>query len=124
MSAEPATKPVLIVEDATIIRTMLKNIFAAQGFACLEASSGDEAIKLYNTERPDLVTLDIHIDRLSGLSVLQVLRNLDPSVRVIVISVEPDRHIIEEVIRQGAKAFVAKPFEPEVLQEAIAVALQ
>lgn len=106
------------------MRSMIVKILTAQGFACVEAESGEEAIKSYKAQPADLVTLDIHIGGLSGMSVLQVLRTLDPSARIIVVSVDGDRVYIEEAIRQGAKAFVAKPFLPETLQDAIARAFE
>lgn len=118
------SKSALIVEDASIVRSMLNKILSEDGFVCSEAGSGEEAIKAYRTQPTDIVTLDIHIDGLSGMSVLQVLRTIDPNARIIVVSVEGDRAFIEEAIRQGAKAFVAKPFLPETLRDAITRAFE
>jgi len=103
---------------------MLNKILSEDGFVCAEAANGEEAIKAYKAQPADLVTLDIHIDGLSGMSVLQVLRTIDPNARIIIISVEGDRAFIEEAIRQGAKAFVAKPFLPETLRDAMARAFE
>jgi len=123
--AEPqGRKRVLIVEDASIIRAMLNKTFAAQGFDCIEVTRGEDAIKAYRDSKPDLVTLDIHMEGLSGMSVLQVLRTIDPNARIIIVSVDGDRVFIEEAIRQGAKAFVVKPFQPEALVEAVARAFE
>lgn len=116
-------KRALVVDDASITRTMLCKMLAAQGFACIEAATGEDAIKIYNTEHPELVVLDIHIDRISGMGVLQVILRLDPQARVVIVSSESDRQIIDELMRIGAKAFVPKPFQPETLTDAIARAL-
>jgi two-component system, chemotaxis family, chemotaxis protein CheY len=112
-------KRVLIVDDSSSTRLILNKIISAQGFECTEAATGDEAIKAYNTDRPALVMLDIHIDNLSGMGVLQVIRSIDPDARVIVVSNESDKNIIDKMISLGARAFVPKPFEPEILKDAI-----
>ncbi|MGH7683085.1 MAG: response regulator, partial [Vulcanimicrobiaceae bacterium] len=66
-------KRILIVDDASTTRVLLRRLLDAQGFICLEASSGEQAVKVFHEQRPDLVTLDIHMDQLSGMGVIQVL---------------------------------------------------
>ena len=112
-------KRALIVDDASITRTMLNRFLTEDGFACQEAATEEEAIRIFHTERPDLVTLDIHMDKLSGMGVLQVLLRIDPAVRVVIVSSETDKHIVAEVLRLGAKSFVPKPFAREELTGAI-----
>lgn len=123
MPGPPNAKRVLIVDDASITRSILRKILSGAGFDCIEASSGEEALRVYNAERPDVVTLDIHMDRLSGMGVLQVLLKLDPNARVVVVSSEGDRAIIDQLKQLGIKSFVPKPYEPDALTNAVVHAL-
>jgi two-component system chemotaxis response regulator CheY len=90
---------------------------------CTEARNGEEAVKLYHTQRPDLVTLDIHMDQLSGMGVVQVLLKIDPTARIVVVTSETEKRILDELLRMGVKDVVNKPFESERLYDAIAHAL-
>jgi two-component system, chemotaxis family, chemotaxis protein CheY len=119
----PSNKRVLIVDDAASTRTILRTILSAQGFECVEAETEEQAIKAYNADRHDLVTLDIHIDRVSGMGVLQVIRQIDPDARVIIVSTESDKAIIAKMMSLGAKGFVAKPFHRQTIEDAVSRAL-
>ena len=67
--------------------------------------------------------MDVFLDKISGVGALQVILRLDPQARVVIVSSESDRKIIDELYKIGAKAFVAKPFAPEALADAVALAL-
>ena len=80
-------KRVLIVDDALIMRKRIKEIAEEAGWQVAgEAENGEEAVSLYQQERPDLVTLDIVMPKMDGVSALkQMIRN-DPHARVVMIS--------------------------------------
>lgn len=117
-------KRILIIDDASTTRVLLRKLLEKQGFACSEAASGEEAVKVYHAQRPDLVTLDIHMDQLSGMGVVQVLLRLDPKARIVIVTSDQEQRIIEELYRMGVKEVVNKPFSSERLYEAIATALE
>ncbi|MBV8601986.1 MAG: response regulator [Candidatus Eremiobacteraeota bacterium] len=117
-------KRVLIVDDASTTRTLLRKLLEQQGLECTEAASGEEAVKLYHAQRPDLVTLDIHMDKLSGMGVVQVLLKLDPKAKIVIVTSETEKRITDELLRMGAKDVVQKPFSADHFHEAIAHALQ
>lgn len=117
-------KRILIVDDASTTRVLLRKLLDAQGFECAEAASGEEAVKAYHAQRPDLVTLDIHMDELSGMGVVQVLLKIDPKVRIVVITSETEKRIIDQLLRMGVKEVVNKPFQSDRFHEAIAHALE
>jgi two-component system, chemotaxis family, chemotaxis protein CheY len=123
-TAEGGVKRILIIDDASTTRVLLRRLLEKQGFLCSEASSGEEAVKIYHTQRPDLVTLDIHMDKLSGMGVVQVLLKLDPQARIVIITSETERRITDELLRMGAKEIVNKPFESDRLYDAVAHALE
>jgi CheY-like chemotaxis protein len=117
-------KRVLIVDDAGTTRVLLGKLLSAEGFVCIEASSGEEAVKIFHAQRPDLVTLDIHMNELSGMGVVQVLLKIDPKARIVIITSETEKRITDELLRMGVKEVVNKPFQAERFREAIANALE
>lgn len=123
--SEPSNgKRILIIDDASGTRALLGKLLKNQGFECSEAASGEEAVKLYHAQRPDLVTLDIHMDKLSGMGVVQVLLKIDPKARIVIVTSETEKRFLDELLRMGAKDVVNKPFQTERLYEAIANALE
>jgi two-component system, chemotaxis family, chemotaxis protein CheY len=124
MSAALQGSRILIADDASTTRVLLRKLLEKEGYLCTEAASGEEAVKLFHTQRPDLVTLDIHMDALSGMGVVQVLLKIDPKARIVVVTSETEKHILDELLRMGVKGVVNKPFQSERLYEAIAFALE
>lgn len=117
-------KRVLIVDDATTTRVLLRKLLDKQGFECTEAASGEAAVKAFHAQRPDLVTLDIHMEQLSGMGVVQVLLKIDPKARIVIVTSETEKRILDELYRMGVKEVVNKPFQPEQFYDAIAHALE
>jgi two-component system chemotaxis response regulator CheY len=117
-------KRVLIVDDAGTTRELLRRLLDARGFQCTEAANGEQAVKAYHTQRPDLVTLDIHMDELSGMAVVQVLLKLDPKARIVIVTSETEKRILDQLVRMGVKDVINKPFQAERFHEAIAHALE
>ena len=64
------------------------------------------------------------MDQLSGMGVVQVLLKIDPSARIVVVTSETEKRILDELLRMGVKDVVNKPFESERLYEAITNALE
>lgn len=116
-------KRVLVVDDAPTTRTILRKILTNHGYAVIEAQNGEEAIRVYHAERPDLVTMDVHMEKVSGLGAMQVILKLDPEARIIICSSEESRTYVNEALRLGAKAYIGKPFNVETVMTALAKAL-
>ena len=117
-------KRVLIVDDASSTRTLVRRLLEAEGFECSEAASGEEAVKIYHAQRPDLITLDIHMEELSGMAVVQVLLKIDPKARIVIVTSETEKRIIDQLFRMGVKDVVNKPFQAERFYDAIAHAVK
>lgn len=105
-------KRVLIVDDALIMRQRIKQIAEEAGWQVAgEAKDGEEAVRLCQQEKPDLVTLDIVMPKMDGVSALkQMIRN-DPNTRVVMVSAVNQKDKLAECIQAGAIDFVVKPFE-------------
>lgn len=111
---------IMVVDDATFMRMMLKQILESAGHTVLcEAANGEEAIEKYKTFRPDLVTMDITMPEMEGIDALREIRKLDTRAKVIMCSALGQQHRIVEAIQSGAKDFIVKPFQGQRVLEAV-----
>jgi two-component system chemotaxis response regulator CheY len=108
---------VLIVDDALIIRKRIRDIAEDVGWHVVgEARNGEEAVTMYRTEKPNLVTMDIVMPKMDGLSALRTILQDDPLARVVMISAVNQKRKLAECIQAGAIDFIVKPFEKAQLR--------
>lgn len=106
-------KKVLIVDDSDFMRMILKDILTKSGHTVLEADNGRLAVKVLEKEKIDLCILDIMMPEMNGIETLkQILANIQ-DLPVIMLSALCTENVVREALRIGAKAFVAKPFQPD-----------
>jgi two-component system chemotaxis response regulator CheY len=111
---------ILITDDTIFTRTVLKSILTANGFnGVFEASNGEEAIKLYKLNRPDVVLMDITMPIMNGIDALREIIAFDPEAKVIMCTAMGQRSMVVEAIQAGAKDFVAKPFQTNRILDSI-----
>ena len=110
-------KRVLIVDDALIMRRRIREIAEAAGWVVAgEAKDGQEAVALFQQEHPDLVTLDIVMPRMDGVTALKGMIAADPNARVVMISAVDQKDKLTECIENGAIDFIVKPFDKSRLR--------
>ena len=108
------TTKVLITDDSSFVRTMLKKILVANGYEVVgEATNGIEAINLYKKLSPDIVTMDITMPDMDGVQAVKKIIEIDPAAIIIMCSVENNRAEIFNAIKEGAKDYIMKPFEAQ-----------
>jgi two-component system chemotaxis response regulator CheY len=116
---------VLVVDDAAFMRLMLREILTKNGWEIVgEADTGVEAIELYHELKPDVVTMDITMPEMDGLSALRQIIQEDPRARVVMCSAMGQQAMVIEAIQAGAKDFIVKPFKPERVIEALSKSLE
>jgi two-component system, chemotaxis family, chemotaxis protein CheY len=104
----------LVVDDAMIMRKLIRDVAVAAGWEVAgEAANGAEAVALYQTLRPDLVTLDLVMPVMGGNEALRRIRVVDPNARVVIVTALDQKQTLMETIRDGAIDFIVKPFDRE-----------
>ncbi|MRX70701.1 response regulator [Bacillus lacus] len=111
---------ILIVDDAKFMRMTLTNILTAAGYEVVgEAENGNEAVHLFNTLLPDLVTMDITMPEKNGLEALREIKKVHSTAKIIMCSALGQQKVVVEAIEAGAKDFIMKPFEEDRVIEAV-----
>ena len=118
-------KSILVVDDAAFMRLMLKDILSQNGYAVVaEAKNGVEAIEMYRKLKVDLVTMDITMPEMDGITAIRQIKNFDPTARIIVCSAMGQQAMVLEAIQSGARDFIVKPFQAERVLDAVKKALR
>ena len=113
-------KQVLIVDDAPFVRLTLKYMLEKNGFLIAgEATNGQEAIMNYFQLKPDVVTMDISMPVMNGITALKQIINKDPQANVIMVTAVGQEEFIKEAVLNGAKYFIVKPLEEEFVVNTI-----
>jgi two-component system chemotaxis response regulator CheY len=110
---------ILVVDDAAFMRMMIRDILTKEGYDIEEAVNGRDAVEKYDTVAPDLVTLDITMPEMNGISTLKAIRAKDPEARVLMVSAMGQQHMIVEALDSGAMDFLVKPFQPAKVLETV-----
>ena len=103
-------KRVLVVDDEPKIGNVLRIKLRLHGYEVITTTSGAEAIEIIRTQKPDIVLLDILMPDVTGMDVLEKVRNFS-QVPVIVFTAMPD--IVRFAMNLGANDAIAKPFDPD-----------
>lgn len=111
---------ILVVDDANLARAMLRKILEDNGYQeVLEAANGLEAIDLYQEHHPALVTMDITMPEMDGITAIKKIMEIDANANIIVCSALGQKEVVMEAISAGAKHFLIKPFEPDTVLKII-----
>ncbi len=115
---------VLIVDDAAFMRMMLKDILLKNGFEVIgEAENGRTGVQLFQELNPDLVTMDITMPEMDGISAVKEIKKLDGKARIVMVSAMGQQSMVIEAIQAGAADFIVKPFQPDRVLESLRKAL-
>ncbi|GMB09707.1 two-component system chemotaxis response regulator CheY [Thermolongibacillus altinsuensis] len=111
---------VLIVDDAKFMRMTLSNILKKANHEVVgEAENGQQAVEMYKSLKPDIVTLDITMPVMSGLEAVKAIKKEDPHAKIIMCSAMGQHKMVVEAIEAGATDFIVKPFDESRVIEAI-----
>jgi len=113
---------VLIVDDSPAMRSFIRRVLELSGLEvgrCLEASNGEEALRLLEDNWVDAVLTDINMPQMDGEELLRRMSGHEVLhlIPVLVVSTDRTEGRIQKMFTLGAKGYVTKPFAPETLRE-------
>lgn len=116
---------ILVIDDENFVRETISDYLSDSGFEVCSASDGEEGLKVFESENPDAVLVDLNMPRMDGFGVLENISSKDPDMPVIVVS---GAGLIQDAIRAvrvGAWDFVTKPIvDMNILEHALNRALE
>ncbi len=116
----------LIVDDDTPTRLLLRGVLIRQGFRIIEAADGAEAVELFERERPALVLLDVMMPVMDGFEACSRMREIDRSegTPLIMLTGADDLKAIDKAFNAGATDFITKPINWTLLTQRVRYALR
>lgn len=110
----------MIVDDSNIIRNKIKRAHDSDKYEVVAtASNGQEALKCFQKQPIDVVTMDITMPEMDGIACIKHLVSANPKVLILVVSALSDKATGIEALQQGAHGFLLKPFTEAQLSEAL-----
>ena len=115
---------ILVVEDDRAVQKALRRLFEAEGFAVEISADGKSALEAYRAVTPAAVVLDLRLPAMSGRDVCREIKQLAPTLPVIVLSAASDVSDKVLLLELGADDYVTKPFSPRELLARVRAALR
>jgi two-component system chemotaxis response regulator CheY len=115
------SKKILIVDDSASVRTVARMALRERGYDVVEASNGQEALTKLDAERCHLVISDVNMPTMDGITLLKEIKR-HPNYKftpVIMLTTEAGEDKKQEGRAAGAKAWITKPFQPQLLVDAV-----
>jgi len=111
---------ILLVDDHIVVREGVRRLLAGLGgVELVEAATGQEALTLFRSERPDLVLLDLNLSGIGGLELLRRLLSINEKARIVVFSMHAEPIYAARALRLGARGYVSKSAGAEELIAAV-----
>lgn len=105
-------KRILIVDDSLFMRQMLADLLPKDKFEVVgQASTGKEAIDKYKELLPDIITMDITMPDMDGISAVKKIKEINSEAKIIMCSALGQKPMIKEALEAGASDFIIKPFD-------------
>ena len=115
---------VLVIDDEPSITDFLSIALGEEGYHCITAVSGEDALKKLSTDKIDVILLDLRLPGISGMDVLRAIKSTYPRTAVIVVTAVGDAETAVEAMKTGAVDYIIKPFEIKRVYCSIEAALQ
>ena len=112
---------ILVVDDSLIIRKQIEQVLSNTDFEFVgSAIDGTDALAQFKQLRPQVVTMDLTMPKLNGVDTIKLMMQIDPNVKILVISALRDKRTAMHAIRVGGYGFLYKPFSVIELTQAFA----
>lgn len=114
-------KKILIVDDSSSVRTVVKSTLTRQGYDVVEADDGTTGLQKAKTDNFDLIISDVNMPKMDGLTMVKEIRKI-PNLKFIsvcMLTTESEQKKIAEGKAAGVKAWIVKPFDANKLTAAV-----
>jgi CheY-like chemotaxis protein len=112
---------VLVVDDEPEVRQVLVEFLSSRGYDVIPASRGAEAVAIVETDKPDLVLLDVAMPDMDGVETLRRINAIAPDLAVIMVTANADIGVTSKLLALGAVDYVPKPFDLDYLDQAVSI---
>src|SRR5689334_21241838 len=112
-------KKILVTDDAIFMRSALTDILGDKDYAVFEASNGEEAVKVYKEQSPDLVFMDVTMPGMDGVVTTKQIKETHPDAVIVMCASLGLQGLVSEAIRAGAKDFIVRPFQADRVLDCI-----
>jgi DNA-binding NarL/FixJ family response regulator len=101
---------VIVVDDHAVIRRGVQGILHAfpEWELCGEAENGQEAIRLAEAVKPDMIIMDVSMPELNGLEATRIIRNILPNTKILLLTLHSSTELVRSAFRAGARGYVLK----------------
>src|SRR5688500_10719941 len=110
---------VLVVEDDIELRRTIVEVLERNQFDVQFVGDGVEALEAVQKERPDLALLDVNMPRMGGMECLRKIKELDPSIIVIIMTAYSTIEDAVQAVKDGAYNYLAKPIKHQAIVEMV-----
>lgn len=110
----------LVVDDSSFQRTIVSNTIEEWFEIVATAENGKEAIDQFKEERPDVITMDIMMPEMDGISAVKNIKEISPETIIVMVTSVKQKQKMREAARAGADGYVTKPVNTEKLREEFA----
>ena len=114
---------ILVVDDEPLVGEMVRRYFGRRGYRVVTALDGESALAICESERPDLIVLDMYMPGMMGLEVLHELRARNYTGSIVVLSASQDESLLATSLMDGAIDVMAKPVDLERLELVVSVGM-
>ncbi|MEK6793400.1 MAG: response regulator [Spirochaetota bacterium] len=114
----------LLVDDSAFVIKQLQQIFISEEYEIIgTAEDGEGAVVMYKELKPDLVTLDITMPKMDGITALAKIVEYDKNARVVMISALGKEDLVKKALLTGAKNYITKPLDRKKVLERVKAVL-
>jgi len=111
---------IMIVDDSITIRRALRNMLVKNGHKIVaEAGNGEEAVEKYKATMPEIVTMDLNMPMMDGVSAAKQIIGMFPNANIIMLSSVKDKNQVISAVKSGARSYILKPIHESKLIETV-----
>ena len=121
MTTQGEEVTVLLVEDTEDNRFMMKRLLEMSGYRVVEATNGEEAVRVAESEAPGLILMDLSLPMIDGLAATRLIRKLPMCQKtpIIAVSAHDTSDFLAEALEAGCNSYITKPIDFNELEELI-----